>query len=122
MKTGINKFVKNPLRELIENHARRPTSETAGSKNGSPSVGLAVSGHPWAVKSWKLESGVWMLELRNWIMEPRSQKLEPGSWKLHSGDPGTFWEIECRTALQVTGKRGPVDPSLKYISRYIKNI
>ena len=71
---------------------------------------LAVSGHPWGVKSWKLEPGVW-------IMEPRSQKLEPGSWKLQSWDPGTFWEIECRTALQVTGKRGPADPSLQYINR-----
>ena len=79
MKMDIYSFIKSPLRELIENHARSPTSETAGSKNGSPSVGLAVSGHPWALKSWKLESGVWMLELRNWIMEPRSQKLEPGS-------------------------------------------
>ena len=109
MKMDIYSFIKSPLRELIENHARSPTSETAGSKIGSPSVGLAVSGHPWGVKSWKLEPGVWMLELRNWIMERRSQNLEPGRWKLHSGHPGTFWEIECRTALQVTGKRGPED-------------
>ena len=103
MKMDIYSFIKSPLRELIENHARSPTSETAGSKIGSPSVGLAISGHPWGVKSWKLEPGVW-------IMEPRSQKLEPGRSKLLSGDPGTFWEIECRTALQVTGKRGPADP------------
>ena len=110
MKMDIYSFIKSPLRELIENHARSPTSETAGSKNGSHVWGLAESGHSGALQSSKLEPGVCMLELKNWIIEPRSQKLESGSWKLHSGDPGTFWEIECRTALQVTGKRGPADP------------
>ena len=112
MKIDIYSFIKSPLRELIENHARSPTSETAGSKIGSPSVGLAVSGHPWGVKSWKLEPGVW-------IMEPRSQKSEPGSWKLHSGDPGTFWEIEGQAALQGASKAGPASLLLKYINRYI---
>ena len=117
MKTGINKYIKNPLQELIVNHARSPNSETAGPKNGSPSVRLAVSGHPWALKSWKSGPGVWVLELRNWIMEPRSQKLEPGSWKLHSGDPGTFWAVEGRTPFRGASKAGPGDPLLKYINR-----
>ena len=78
---------------------------------------LAVSGHAWGVKSWKLEPGVWMLELRNWIMEPRSQKLESGSWKLHSGDPGPFWEIEAGAALRGASNAGPANPLLKYMNR-----
>ena len=110
MKIGINKFIKSRLRELTENHARSLTSETAGSKNGSvssfwPAMGREIL----RIGALSLD-----IDLRIWIMEPRSQKLEPGSWKLQSWDPGTFWEIECWTALQVTGKRGPVDPLLEY--------
>ena len=121
METRINKFIKNPLRELIVNHARSPNSETAGPQNGSPSVRLAVSGHPWALKSWKSGPGVWVLELRNWIMGPRSQSLEPGSWKLHSSDPGTFWVDEAWTAFRGSSKSGPANPLLKYINRHLEN-
>ena len=109
----INNFIKSPLREFTENHARSPTSETAGSKNGSvssfwPAMGREIL----RIGALSLD-----IELRIWIMEPRRQKLEPGSWKLQSWDPGTFWEIECRTALQVTGKRGPAEALFKYINR-----
>ena len=85
MKMGINKFIKNRLRELTENHARSLTSETAGSKNGSVSSLPAMGREILRIGALSLD-----IELRIWIMEPRSQKLEPGSWKLQSWDPGTF--------------------------------
>ena len=76
MKTGINKFMKLPLRELIENHDRSPTSETAGSKNGSPSVGLA------SVGLQIMEIGAWSLDVGASKLDNGASKSEIGAWKL----------------------------------------
>ena len=119
MNIYIYKLKKNPLRKLIKNHAGSSISETVGSRNGSPAVGLAVSGHPSDSKSWRLEPRGWMMELGNWKVEPRSQKSEPGSWKLESGAPGPFWVVEGRTPFRGASKSGPRDPWAQYINRLI---
>ena len=81
MKMGINKFIKSPLRDWIENLARSFTFETAGSQNGPvcsirPSMGREI-----------LEIGAWSLDVRASKLDNGASKSEFGTWKLEIA----FW-------------------------------
>ena len=84
MKTVINKFIKNPLRELIVNYARSPNSETAGSQNGSPSEVSSI----WPSMGLEiLEIGAWNLGVGASKLDNGASKSELGAWKLEVA----FW-------------------------------
>ena len=76
---GINKFIKNPLRDWVENHALSLTFATAGFKKGS-------------VSSIRPSMGREILEIGAWSLDNGASKSEIGTWKLEVAVLGP-WNI-----------------------------